>query len=300
MDVRSIKWSEEGEQESSTDAAMGLGFLLSFITYMFVLMYGAMIMNSVIEEKTNRIVEVVVSSCRPFQLMLGKIIGVGLVGLTQMAIWIVLLGIVGTIAGSSFGLSGMTTGSVPPEAMAAAQDSGFMQDVMKQVLSINYVPIILNFIIYFLGVKLRAVKFFTGSVRNAMISAILITAIYQLGGLSRVVRNAFREEMRKSYVRFAISRGFSREYVLYRHASRPVLCTLIGAVIANFAWVFGGSTVLEFAFTIPGVSYFLVDSMQSSDYTVLQTDLLVVVIWMFCVHAVLNLVLYALDVRRRA
>ena len=156
------------------------------------------------------------------------------------------------------------------------------------------------FIIYFLGVKLRAVKFFTGSVRNAMISAILITAIYQLGGLSRVVRNAFREEMRKSYVRFAISRGFSREYVLYRHASRPVLCTLIGAVIANFAWVFGGSTVLEFAFTIPGVSYFLVDSMQSSDYTVLQTYLLVVVIWMFCVHAVLNLALYALDVRRRA
>ena len=156
------------------------------------------------------------------------------------------------------------------------------------------------FIIYFLGVKLKAVKFFTGSVRNAMISAILITAIYQLGGLSRVVRNAFREEMRKSYVRFAISRGFSREYVLFRHASRPVLCTLIGAVIASFAWVFGGSTVLEFAFTIPGVSYFLVDSMQSSDYTVLQTYLLVIVIWMFCVHAVLNLALYALDVRRRA
>ena len=71
VDVRSIKWSEQGEQESSTDAAMGLGLLLSFITYMFVLMYGAMIMTSVIEEKTNRIVEVVVSSCRPFQLMLG-------------------------------------------------------------------------------------------------------------------------------------------------------------------------------------------------------------------------------------
>lgn len=156
------------------------------------------------------------------------------------------------------------------------------------------------FIIYFLGVKLKAVKFFTGSVRNAMMSAILITALYQLGGLSRVVRNAFREEMGKSYVRFAISRGFTREYVLFRHASRPVLCTLIAAVIANFAWVFGGSTVLEFAFTIPGVSYFLVDSMQSSDYTVLQTYLLVIVIWMFFVHLALNLALYALDVRRRA
>jgi len=76
---------------------------------MFVLMYGAMIMNSVIEEKTNRIVEVVVSSCRPFQLMLGKIIGVGLVGLTQMAIWLVMLLLVGVIAGGALGLSGAVT-----------------------------------------------------------------------------------------------------------------------------------------------------------------------------------------------
>ena len=162
LDVRSIKWSEAGEQESSTDAAMGLGFLLSFITYMFVLMYGAMIMNSVIEEKTNRIVEVVVSSCRPFQLMLGKIIGVGLVGLTQMAIWIVLLGIVGTVAGSMFGISSMSTGTVPPEAMAAAQDSGFMPDLMKQILSINYLPIILNFVLYFIGGYLLYSALFAG------------------------------------------------------------------------------------------------------------------------------------------
>ena len=162
LDVRSIKWSEAGEQESSTDAAMGLGFLLSFITYMFVLMYGAMIMNSVIEEKTNRIVEVVVSSCRPFQLMLGKIIGVGLVGLTQMAIWIVLLGIVGTVAGGALGLGGMTSGAVSPEAMAAAQDTGFMQDVMKQILSINYLPIILNFVLYFVGGYLLYSALFAG------------------------------------------------------------------------------------------------------------------------------------------
>ena len=162
LDVRSIKWSEAGEQESSTDAAMGLGFLLSFITYMFVLMYGAMIMNSVIEEKTNRIVEVVVSSCRPFQLMLGKIIGVGLVGLTQMAIWIVLLGIVGTVAGSMFGLGGMTSGAVPPEAMAATQDSGFMQDIMRQILTINYLPIILNFVLYFIGGYLLYSSLFAG------------------------------------------------------------------------------------------------------------------------------------------
>ncbi len=162
VDVRSIKWSDEGEQESSTDAAMGLGFLLSFITYMFVLMYGAMIMNSVIEEKTNRIVEVVVSSCRPFQLMLGKIIGVGLVGLTQMAIWIVLLAIVGTVAGSAFGLNGMASANVSPEAMAAVQDMGAMESITRQVLSINYVPILVNFVLYFLGGYLLYSSLFAG------------------------------------------------------------------------------------------------------------------------------------------
>ena len=152
VDVRSIKWSEDGEQESSTDVAMILGVMLSLITYMFVLMYGAMIMNSVIEEKTNRIVEVVVSSCRPFQLMLGKIIGVGLVGLTQMAIWIVLLGIGGTIAGSALGISGgMSAGALPPEAMAAAADQDTMDSMLRQVLSVNYTPIIINFVIYFIG-----------------------------------------------------------------------------------------------------------------------------------------------------
>ena len=151
VDVRSIKWSDEGEKESSTDVAMGLGMILSLITYMFVLMYGAMIMNSVIEEKTNRIVEVVVSSCRPFQLMLGKIIGVGLVGLTQMAIWIVLLGIVGTVASSVLGISSNVASSLPPEAMAAAADQGLMDGIMRQILTINYTPIVLNFIIYFIG-----------------------------------------------------------------------------------------------------------------------------------------------------
>ncbi len=161
VDVRSIKLSEEGEKESSTDLAMGLGLVLSLFTYMFVLMYGAMIMNSVIEEKTNRIVEVIVSSCRPFQLMLGKIIGVGLVGLTQMAIWLALFVIVGMIAGGALGISGMGS----PEAMAAAgaaADTGVMDGIMKELYSINFLPIILYFILYFLGGYLLYSSLFAG------------------------------------------------------------------------------------------------------------------------------------------
>lgn len=162
VDVRSIKWSEEGEQESSTSASMGLGFMLSLITYMFVLMYGAMIMNSVIEEKTNRIVEVVVSSCRPFQLMLGKIIGVGLVGLTQMAIWIVLLVIAGTVAGNMFGINSVSPDTISPEAMATAKDMGAIEGIVRETLSINYLPIILNFLLYFIGGYMLYSSLFAG------------------------------------------------------------------------------------------------------------------------------------------
>ena len=163
VDVRSIMWSEAGdEKESSTEAAMGLGLMLSIFTYMFVLMYGAMIMNSVIEEKTNRIVEVVVSSCRPFQLMLGKIIGVGLVGLTQMAIWIVLLVVVAMVAGSAFGIGNVSPDVVSPEALASAKDMGAMEAIVRETLSINYTPIIVGFILYFIGGYLLYSSLFAG------------------------------------------------------------------------------------------------------------------------------------------
>ena len=153
LNVRNVTRQQDGnEQERSTGAAMALGIFLCFIIYMFVLFYGQMIMNNVVEEKTNRIVEVVVSSCRPFHLMLGKIIGVGLAGLTQMAIWIVLLSAVGMFAGSALGLSGatmtpdMTAAGVSPEMVGDATS-----DIIRQALSINYTPIILNFLLYFIG-----------------------------------------------------------------------------------------------------------------------------------------------------
>ena len=153
LNARNVTWQQDGnEQEASTDAAMALGMILAFIIYMFVIFYGQMIMNNVIEEKTNRIVEVVVSSCRPFHLMLGKIIGVGLAGLTQMAIWIVLLSVVGTVAGSALGLSGA---AMTPDVAAAGVDpemvDGAMSQVVRQALSINYTPIVINFVLYFIG-----------------------------------------------------------------------------------------------------------------------------------------------------
>ena len=119
-------------------------------------------------------------------------------------------------------------------------------------------------IIYFFGVKLKAVKFFTGDGKFSVFTVIVIMAFYRIGPWARVVRNAFREEMNKSYVRFSISRGIPKNKVLFFHAYKPVLCCLVSAVMSDFAVVFGASSVLEFAFTIPGLSYFLVRCMPVS------------------------------------
>ena len=91
VDLQTIKIDEEGEvKKTSTGIAMGLAYLSGFMMYMLVFMFGAQVMRGVIEEKTSRIVEVIISSVKPIQLMLGKIIGIALVGLTQFAIWIML------------------------------------------------------------------------------------------------------------------------------------------------------------------------------------------------------------------
>ena len=159
VNVRSIKWSDGGSEEtSSTDIAMIVGVALSMLSYFFVLMYGAMIMSSVVEEKTSRIVEVIVSSCRPIELMLGKIIGVGLVGITQIAIWVVFLGIGSSIFGAAIGsIAGLDTAAAAgasTDASAAisalAGDSEF-GEILEIILSVNYVQILTCFVLYFLG-----------------------------------------------------------------------------------------------------------------------------------------------------
>ncbi|MCF0182254.1 MAG: ABC transporter permease [Muribaculaceae bacterium] len=155
VNVKSVKWSDKGENESSTTMAMIVGCVLAFFTYMFVLMYGAMIMNGVVEEKTNRIVEVIVSSCKPFQLMMGKIIGIGLVGLTQLLIWVVLVGILTSVLGIISGVGMGFTGSMPvADASQMAQagvDQDMLAEAMRSVFSINYAYILSCFVLYFIG-----------------------------------------------------------------------------------------------------------------------------------------------------
>jgi ABC-2 type transport system permease protein len=92
--VQGMNWDDsENEKETSEQVAGILGGIFTLLIYFFILMYGAMVMQGVLEEKTNRIVEILVSSVKPFDLMMGKLIGIGLVGLTQFALWGVMIAV---------------------------------------------------------------------------------------------------------------------------------------------------------------------------------------------------------------
>lgn len=165
--IKFKKWDENGEeQEQSAMIASFIGLGLTFFTMFFLMTYGAMIMNSVVEEKTNRIVEVIVSSCRPMELMMGKIIGVGLVGLTQIAIWVVLLSVAGTVlgmvgmatAGAAGDVGAITAGMNVPQGAVDSELAG----VLKALAGINWFSLIGSFIIYFIGGYLLYASLFAG------------------------------------------------------------------------------------------------------------------------------------------
>ncbi|MDR0835646.1 MAG: ABC transporter permease [Tannerella sp.] len=153
IDVQTIKWGKDGEAKK-TSAELGgiIGMVFTLIIYMFLLMYGAMVMQGVMEEKTNRIVEVMVSSVRPFELMMGKIIGIGLVGITQVIIWCILTTILVSAGGIFFGLK---AASMQPDMAMLQQGMPEMQnmtaDILTKLGSFNFVEIIFYFILFFIG-----------------------------------------------------------------------------------------------------------------------------------------------------
>jgi ABC-2 type transport system permease protein len=163
-DVRlnNINLSETGEEkESNTGTLYILGFILGVLIYMFVLIYGMQIMLGVIEEKTSKIVEVLVSSVKPFQLMMGKILGIAAVGLLQFAIWVVLISFLSTATLSLFGVK-------MPQQQAMEQISNQMDqngeaagamevqnnkfaEILESLDKIPFAYIVFNFAFYFLG-----------------------------------------------------------------------------------------------------------------------------------------------------
>jgi ABC-2 type transport system permease protein len=162
VDLKTLTFKGE---ENSAALASAVGLIGALLIYLFVFLYGVQVMRGVIEEKTNRIVEVIISSVKPFELMMGKIVGIALVGLTQFLLWIILTFGITTVASSMLMNSKMdvqkiaakqTPASLDPEAMKelgvnAEKKPEGMEKVFMYIDNINFPLIVACFLIYFLG-----------------------------------------------------------------------------------------------------------------------------------------------------
>lgn len=166
IDLKTIKWGEDGkEKQASAELAVVFGMITAFIIYMFIVIYGAQVMSGVVQEKTNRIVEVIVSSVKPFELMMGKIIGIALVGLTQVFLWVVLTVGIMFAVNSSMGnvltpdtvdqLQQLNQTGMPAQAMPSE-----IQEILVAINGLDFFQLITLFIIYFLGGYLLCASLF--------------------------------------------------------------------------------------------------------------------------------------------
>lgn len=161
-----IRMDEEGgEKETFTEVQFALGMILAVLIFMFIMLFGGQVMQGVTEEKSSRIVEVIVSSVKPFQLMMGKIIGVSLVALTQFVMWILLTGVIYVGFSAAVGITtpeAISQGTVMSQEISSTNimDNEAVQDVLNVVHSIDFGTIIVSFIVFFLlGYLLYATMF---------------------------------------------------------------------------------------------------------------------------------------------
>ena len=157
IDIDTINLSEGTEKESNVGVATAVGYIGAFMTYFFIFYYGTQILRGVIEEKTSRIIEVIVSSVKPFQLMMGKVLGIGAVGLTQFGLWALLTIIISTSLTFAFGVeleqppAGVNQVVDMPDGELSGTDKEKTQEIFQAIFSQDYTLIIIAFIFYFLG-----------------------------------------------------------------------------------------------------------------------------------------------------
>ncbi|MDQ7949474.1 MAG: ABC transporter permease, partial [Pedobacter sp.] len=158
VDIETKKIVEGKEESSSAGASTIIAFVAGVLMFMFIMLYGIQVMRGVIEEKTSRIIEVMISSVKPFQLMMGKIIGIALVGLTQFILWIVLTFTISTVAVTVFvdkaavkKIAYETKNTKVNMAPTTVQAAGPMGDIQKSLAGLDFGKIITVFLFFFIG-----------------------------------------------------------------------------------------------------------------------------------------------------
>lgn len=140
------------KKEGKSGFAAGIGYVCGLLIYVFLIVYGAMVMKGITEEKSNRIVEVLVTAVKPFDLMLGKIIGIGAVGLTQFILWGVLTFLVNMVVGAVFGeqMQQLQQMQQAGNMASASETQRMIYNTMTGLSDLNFVRIGLSFIFYFI------------------------------------------------------------------------------------------------------------------------------------------------------
>ncbi len=153
VNISLAKASGEESVKGLNEIKIGIGGAFGYLIMMFIIIYGNMVMRSVIEEKTNRIVEIIISSVKPFQLMMGKIIGTSLAGLLQFFIWAIIGMSLMFAASVFFGVNVGPTARISPELMQSAQQefAGTAQMYIKELWNLPIASILGGFVIYFIG-----------------------------------------------------------------------------------------------------------------------------------------------------
>ena len=156
INLQIMRMDEKGnEKETFTEVQFFLGMILALLVYMFIMFFGGQVMQGVSEEKTSRIIEVIISSVKPFQLMMGKIIGVSLVALTQFVLWILLTGVLYIGFSAYLGLSNpgmLSSGTVMAQEITSndIMSNESVQNILQIVHSIDFGTIIATFLIFFI------------------------------------------------------------------------------------------------------------------------------------------------------
>lgn len=146
------KFSGEESLKWLNEIKIFIGFAFGYLIMMFIIIYGNMVMRSVIEEKTNRIIEIIISSVKPFKLMMGKIIGTSLAGILQFLIWAILGMILFIVGSSMLGLQLGAASAVQTDVIAAAQSgSAETQAYLTEIFSLPWGMMIASFIVFFIG-----------------------------------------------------------------------------------------------------------------------------------------------------
>ena len=153
VNIELKKATGEDSLKGLNEIKIAIGGAFGYLIMMFIIIYGNMVMRSVIEEKTNRIVEIIISSVKPFQLMMGKIIGTSLAGILQFFIWAI-IGLALMFSASIFlGINASPTAKIPPEMLHSAQQefAGVAQMYIKELWNLPIATILISFVVYFIG-----------------------------------------------------------------------------------------------------------------------------------------------------